>query len=51
MANCKLYFSLKFNDSKIRSHMNESCVNGNYYVEDTLWTKFLPADPEPVMPF
>lgn len=31
--------------------MNESCVNGNTYAKDALWTKFLPADPEPVVPF
>lgn len=31
--------------------MNESCVNSNTYVKDTLQTKFLPADPESVMPF
>lgn len=51
MANCKIYFSIKCNESKIRLHMNESSVNGNSYAKDTLQTKSLPADPEPVMPF
>lgn len=31
--------------------MNESCINENTNAKDTLQTKFLPADPEPVMPF
>lgn len=51
MANCKVYFSIKCNESKIRLHMNESFINGNSCAKDTLQTKFLPADPELVMPF
>lgn len=46
MANCKLSFSMKLNESESSSGMNESCVGGNIYAKNKLWTRFFPVDSE-----